>query len=88
MPSVSKEFWQLHKMYLRILNYYLGATLISALCQYRKHRNQLLNISHLVDMMTDTQHQAKTTTATKPSQENLQSFPKTSSSPFGKKNKG
>ena len=40
-------------MYPRILNYYLGMTLISALCQYPKHQNWLLNISHLVDMMTD-----------------------------------
>ena len=39
-------------------------TLISALCQYPKHRNRLLHISHLVDMMTNTQDPAKATTTT------------------------
>ena len=46
-------------MYPRILNYYLGMTLISTLCQYPKHRNRLLNISHLVGMVTNTQDPAK-----------------------------
>ena len=34
-------------------------TLISTLCQYPKHRNRLLNISHLVGMVTNTQDPAK-----------------------------
>ena len=39
-------------------------------------------------MMTDTEDSAKATTITKTSQKNFKSFPKTSSSPFGKKKKG
>ena len=49
-------------------------TLISALCQYPKHRNRLLNISHLVDMMTNTQDPAKATTTTKASQKTSNPF--------------
>ena len=43
-------------------------TLISVLCEYPKYPNRLLNISHLVYMMTNTRHPAKATTTTKTSQ--------------------
>ena len=43
-------------------------TLISAFCPYPKYQNWLLNISHLVDMMTNTQDPVKATTTTKTSQ--------------------
>ena len=53
-------------IYPRILNYCLGMTLISALCQYPKQRNRLLKISHIVDIMKNTQDSEKATTTSKP----------------------
>ena len=75
-------------MYPRILNYYLGMTLISALCQYPKHRNRLLNISHLVDMMTNTQDPAKATTTTKASQKTSNPFQRHQVALLGRRTKG
>ena len=63
-------------------------TLISELCQYPKHRNQSLNVSHLVDMMTNTQDPAKTTTTTKTSQKTSNLSQKYQAAPLGRIKKG
>ena len=63
-------------------------TLISVLCEYPKHRNRLLNISHLVYMMTNTRHPAKATTTTKTSQETSNRSQKHQAALLGRRKKG
>ena len=63
-------------------------TLISALCQYAKHRNRFLNISHLVDMMTNTQDPARTTTTTKNIQKTSNPFQKHQAALLERRTKG
>ena len=62
--------------------------LISALCQYPKHRNWLLNISHLVDIMTNTQDPVKATTTTKTSQKSSNPSQKHQAALLGRRTKG
>ena len=52
----------------RIPNYCLEMKLINVFCQYPKHRNRLLNISHIVDITKNSQDPAKATANTKTSQ--------------------
>ena len=75
-------------MYERILNYCLGIPLISALCRYPKHRNRLLNISYLVDIMTNTQDPVKATTTTKTSQKSSNPSQKHRAALLGRRTKG
>ena len=63
-------------------------TLISASCQYPKHRNRLLNISHLVDMMKNTQDPVKATTTTKTSQKTSNPSQKHQAALLGRRTKG
>ena len=53
------EFRQLHNNVPKDSKLLIGMTLISALCQYPKHRNRLLSASHVVDMTQNTLGSAK-----------------------------